>query len=93
MKASSRKAFEAFLKNKEYRDRVVSTDGRVFFSYETVIAVPKAPGQWMVTDKKWSHTTTIVCNDIVSLLASSGTTTLRVSQDEVEARYRELPRK
>jgi hypothetical protein len=87
MRVNTRNCLAALKRGKAYRAEsgAVHTDGRVIRSYGQVIACPDPadPGTYLVTDKRWSQTTTVQTNGVAIGLLADGFKVKRVTQEEV----------
>ena len=57
MRKNAQAVAEAWLAGKPKRERTVGTDGRVVWSYNTIIALRSKTGQTFITNRKYSVTT------------------------------------
>lgn len=87
MRQNTRDCLAALKRGRHYRaaSGAVHTDGRVIYSYGQTIAAPDPadPGTYLVTDKRWSQTTTVQTNGIAVGLLADGFKVRRVDQDAV----------
>lgn len=87
MRANTRDCLAALKRGKRYRaaSGAVHTDGRVIRSYGVVIAAPDPddPEGFLVTEERYSVTTTIQCRGVTVGLLADGFKVRTVPQSEV----------
>lgn len=87
MRKNTRDCLAALRRGRHYRaaSGAVHTDGRVIRSYGVVIAAPNPedPEGFLVTDKRWSQTTTVQTNGVAVGLLADGFRVRRVEQSAV----------
>lgn len=87
MRQNTRDCLAALRRGKSYSGRsgAIHTDGRIIKSYGVVIATPDPndPETFLVTEKKYSHTTTVQTNGVTVGLLAEGWKVRTVGQEEV----------
>ena len=87
MRQNTRDCLAALKRGKAYRagSGAIHTDGRIIYSYGQTVAAPDPadPKTYLVTNKRWSQTTTVQTNGVAVGLLADGFKVRRVDQDEV----------
>ena len=87
MRQNTRDCLAALKRGRHYRagSGAIHTDGRVIRSYGVVIAAPNPedPEEYLVTEQRYSVTTTIQCRGVTVGLLADGWKVRTVDQAEV----------